>query len=337
MIREYLEISRLFNMGLTGIAPVIGALSMWNVEETPIIRLFVLFCIGCLSHVYGFVLNDVIDIKIDKLSKDLTSRPLVRGAITLKKATFFAVGCMAGSFILTIFFFKDLNGFLYIISILIAAYVFATIYNVVSKKYLGMDIFVTFAIFLLIIFGASTASYDRILSTPILWIVAFIGSIQVLFMNMINGAIKDIDHDVKGLAKTFAIWLGVKVKGNDITLPFSFKTIGYALETSRIFLIFLPFIILSDEFKFELFQIILLLIFVIITYISIYKLFSIKEFHRYKVRKNIGIIVIFMYATTPVMLYSLNPYIILMAFIPPIWFIFSNILLHKTILEAKTM
>jgi 4-hydroxybenzoate polyprenyltransferase len=324
-------------MGLTGIAPVIGALSMWNVEETPLFRLFILFFIGCLSHVYGFVLNDVIDIKIDKLSIELSSRPLVRGAITLKKATFFAFVCMIISFILTILFFNNLNGFSYIISILIIAYIFATIYNFISKKYLGMDIFVTGAIFLLIIFGASAASFEGLLTTPILWIVAIIGSIQVLFMNMINGAIKDIDHDEKGMAKTLPIWLGVKVKANEIYLPFSFKTIGYILETSRVSLIFLPFILLPDIFKPEIFQISLLVIFVIITYYSIYKLFSIRKFYRYKVRKNIGIIVIFMYATTPILLYSLNPYILIIALIPPIWFIFSNLLLHKTILEAKTM
>ena len=31
MLRDYIEITRLFNMGLTGVAPVLGALSMWDV------------------------------------------------------------------------------------------------------------------------------------------------------------------------------------------------------------------------------------------------------------------------------------------------------------------
>ena len=83
--------------------------------------------------------------------------------------------------------------------------------------------------------------------------------------------------------------------------------------------------------------IILLLILTICTFLSIYKLFSIDKFERNNVRKHIGILVMFMYATAPVMLYSLNPYIALVALIPPIWFIFSNIILHKTVLEPKTM
>lgn len=328
-------------MGLTGVAPVLGALSMWNIGETSIPMLFILFIIGCLSHIYGFVLNDVIDIKVDKLSRELTARPLVSGTITRKKATYFAVSCMALSWIFALFFYfyRDINilSFLIILSILIFAGILSTIYNVVSKKYPCMDIFVVSAIFFLIIFGAATVSHEQLFSTPLVWIVAFIGSIQVLFMNMINGAIKDIDHDAEGLAKTLAIRLGAGVKKGIVTLPYSLKTIGYLIEVSRSFLIFCPFIFLPNEFPIQIWQILLLIILTILTFFSIYKLFSIEKFERNKVRKHVGIVVIFMYATAPVMLYSLNPYIVLVALVPPLWFIFSNILLHKTVLAPKTM
>ena len=328
-------------MGLTGIAPVLGALAMWNIDQTSIPMLFVLFIIGCLSHIYGFVLNDVIDIKVDKLSKELTARPLVSGTITRKKAKYFAISCMILSWIFVIFFcfYRDLSilSFLIVLSILIFADFLSTIYNYVSKKCPVMDIFVVSAIFFLIIFGAATVSHEHLLSNPLVWIVAFIGAIQVLFMNMINGAIKDIDHDAKGMANTLAIWLGAGVKKGIITLPLSFKTIGYIIEASRSILIFIPFIILSNQFPFQMWQIIALIVLTILTFLSIYKLFSIGKFERNKVRKHIGIIVIFMYATTPVMLYSLNPYIVLVALIPPLWFVFSNIILHKTVLAPKTM
>jgi len=324
-------------MGLTGVAPVLGALSMWNVGQTPVPLLFILFIIGCFSHIYGFVLNDVIDTKVDKLSKELTARPLVSGIITRKKATYFAVSCMILSWIFAIFFYRDLQSFVIILGILIFADFLSTIYNSVSKKYPCMDVFVASAIFFLIIFGAATVSHEQLLSTPLVWIVAFIGSIQVLFMNMINGAIKDIDHDAEGLAKTLAIRLGAGVKKGMVTLPYSFKTIGYLIEASRSLLIFCPFIFLSNEFPIQIWQILLLVVLIILTFFSIYRLFSIKKFERNRVRKHVGIIVIFMYATTPVMLYSLNPYILLVALVPPLWFIFSNILLHKTVLAPKTM
>jgi len=332
-------------MGLTGIAPVLGALSMWTVSETTItlFQLFILFCIGCFSHVYGFVMNDIIDIKVDKLSNELFARPLVSGSISRKKAAIFAVVCMIFSFILSIFFFKDkeLVSCFLLISILIFAYILATIYNFASKKYPGMDFFVAGAIFFLILFGAATADIEQLLSNPLVWIVASIGALQVLFMNMFNGAIKDIDHDEKGLANTLAIRLGAKTHKGVITLPTSFKTVGYAVELVRSFLIFLPFLFLAPFNQVGeiaiLLRIAVLLMFTVIMLYLIYKLFSIKKFDRGRIRKYIGIIVIVMYSTTPIMLSSLNLYFILVAFVPPLWFISSNLVLHGTVLESKTM
>jgi len=154
---------------------------------------------------------------------------------------------------------------------------------------------------------------------------------------MINGAIKDIDHDAKGRADTLAIRLGAGVKNGRVTLPLPFKTIGYLIEMSRSVLIFSPFIFLSREFPVQGWQIGLLAMLTVLIFFSIYKLFSIQEFKRDQVRRHIGIIVIFMYATTPVMLSSLHFSILLVALVPPLWFMVSNLVLHKTVLEPKTM
>jgi hypothetical protein len=238
---------------------------------------------------------------------------------------------MIGSFLLSFVFFSDLLRYLVLAGILLIAYFLATVYDIASKKYPGMDLVLAGAIFFLILFGAS------IIGTPtkLAYVVALIGGIQVLFMNMINGAIKDIDHDEEGSANTVAIRLGAKVRAGVIALPLSFKTIGYLIEILRIVLIFLPFVFLG--LSPSLWQIALLVVFAIATFFSIYKLYSIKIFDRSRIRKLIGIIVIFMYATTPIMLSSLNIYIILVALISPFWFFASNLVLHKTIFEPKTM
>jgi 4-hydroxybenzoate polyprenyltransferase len=321
-------------MGLTGVAPVLGALSMFSIGSLSLPQLFVLFVIGCFSHTYGFVLNDIFDIRLDQLSKDLAMRPLVNGSITRRNATFFAFACLILSFILTIFFYTKLNAYLIIVFVLMVAFVFATVYDVLSKKYPGMDLFVAGAVFFLILFGASTVGRPSVLS----WIVALIGGLQVLFMNMINGAIKDIDHDKDGRAHTVAIWLGAKVHAGIIALPLSFKSTGYLIEIGRMLLIFIPFTpFVTPSLSLSLWQIALLVIFEVLIFVSIYKLYSIKTFDRARIRKGIGIIVIFMYATTPIMLSSLNIFIILVALVPPLWFFFSNLALHKTIFEPKTM
>lgn len=318
-------------MGLTAVAPVLGALSMWNVGSLSLWKLIILFIIGCLAHIYGFVINDVIDIRLDKLSKDLSARPLVRGSITRKRAAVFAVSCMIVSFLLSFVFFSNPLRYLIIAFILVIAYFLATIYDIASKKYPGMDLVVASAIFFLILFGASTIETPTILA----YVVALIGGIQVLFMNMINGAIKDIDHDKEGSANTVAIRLGAKIHAGVIALPLSFKTTGYLIEIARMALIFFPFVFLG--LSPSLWQLALLALFAIATFFSIYRLYCIKTFDRTRIRKLIGIIVIFMYATTPIMLSSLNIYIILVALIPPLWFFASNLVLHKTIFEPKTM
>ncbi|DAC73179.1 MAG TPA: hypothetical protein DSN98_01260 [Thermoplasmata archaeon] len=331
MLRDYIEITRLFNMGLTAIAPVLGALSMWNLHTFSLWKLLILFIIGSLAHAYGFILNDIIDIKVDKLSNDLKARPLVRGSISRRRAAFFAISCMVGSFLLSLVFFSELLNYVFLFFILLTAYFFATVYDVASKKYPGMDIFVAGAVFFLILFGASTIGTP----TTLAYIVALIGGLQVLFMNMINGAIKDIDHDKEGSANTIAIRLGAHIHAGIIALPLSFKTTGYLIEIARMTLIFIPFVCLGLHPS--IWQISLLVLLAVVTFFSIYKLYSIKTFDRTRIRKSIGIIVIFMYATTPVMLSSLNSYIMLVALIPPLWFFGSNLLLHKTIFEPKTM
>jgi len=333
MIRDYLEISRFFNMGITGIAPVLGAFSMYTVGGLSLLQLSLLFLIGCLSHTYGFVLNDVFDINIDVLSKDLMARPLVRGSITRRRATVFAVCCLLISFLLTWFFYTtlSLSRYLILLVVLGIAYTLATAYNILSKKYPGMDLLVASAIFFLILFGA--CAVGRL--TPLAWIVALIGGLQVLFMNMINGAIKDIDHDKDGKARTLAIWLGAKVHAGVIALPLSFKTMGYLIEISRTVLVFLPLVFFFRPLS--LWQLPLLAFFTVLTFVFIYRLFSIKVFDRSRIRRNIGIIVICMYATAPIMLSYLNVWFLIAALIPPIWFLLSNILLHNTFLEPKTM
>jgi len=181
------------------------------------------------------------------------------------------------------------------------------------------------------LFGAATVGTPTILA----YIVALIGGLQVLFMNMINGAIKDIDHDKEGKARTVAIWLGAKVHAGIIALPLSFKTTGYLIEIARTTLIFIPFAF--QLIQPAVWQIALLILLTVLTFYSIYKLYSIKTFDRNRIRKSIGVTVILMYATAPVMLSSLNVFIILVALIPPLWFFCSNLALHRTIFEPKTM
>ncbi|HEC95272.1 MAG TPA: hypothetical protein ENI45_04830 [Thermoplasmatales archaeon] len=88
---------------------------------------------------------------------------------------------------------------------------FITLYDLVSKKFPLMDIFVALGIFFLILYGAATVVKDVHQITTIAWIVCILGSIQVLFMQTIAGGMKDIENDFKKGAKTLAVRMGVKM------------------------------------------------------------------------------------------------------------------------------
>ncbi|HEC89131.1 MAG TPA: hypothetical protein ENI44_00925, partial [Thermoplasmatales archaeon] len=98
-IREYLKLARSFNAVLTGISPVMGAIAM---QQFNIIYLFLLFLVGFLGHTYGFVLNDILDYRIDKDSEEISDRPLVSGTISIRQAWIFAISSMVIAFIIAI-------------------------------------------------------------------------------------------------------------------------------------------------------------------------------------------------------------------------------------------
>jgi len=90
-ITEYLKLARSFNAVLTGVSPIMGALSM-EFYEVP--TLILLFFVGFFGHTFGFVYNDIVDYKIDKSSKGIRDRPLVSGTISLRNAWIFALSAM---------------------------------------------------------------------------------------------------------------------------------------------------------------------------------------------------------------------------------------------------
>ena len=99
MIREYLKLARSFNSFLTGISPVMGAISMGDFN---LIHLTILFFIGFFGHTYGFVINDIFDYEIDKHNKELNDRPLISGTISMRKAWIFAILALIISFLLAL-------------------------------------------------------------------------------------------------------------------------------------------------------------------------------------------------------------------------------------------
>ena len=336
MIKEYLKLARSYNAVLTGISPVMGAIAMQQYNH---LHLFLLFLVGFLGHTYGFVLNDILDYKIDKSSREISSRPLVSGTISIKKAWTIACASMIAAFIVAVYIGFITQSF-FPLAILAISACFITLYDLTSKKFPFMDILVALGIFFLILYGAIT-SVDTIYQiATIVWIVCILGLIQVLYMQIVAGGIKDIENDFKGGARTLAIKMGVRVIDGNLKVTSSFKTLVYSIQLANVIIVFLPFFIIwkiNNPSILQYFQWSLLGIIAVLMFVPTYKLLSMKRFERFKAIKLAGIYYVFNFALVPIMLMSLNPWAGLLVFFPGLGFILSNLTLHGTILQPKTM
>jgi 4-hydroxybenzoate polyprenyltransferase len=335
-VREYLKLSRSFNAVLTGVSPVMGAIAM---GQNNILTLFMLFLIGFFGHTYGFVLNDIIDYNIDKTSKEISDRPLVSGTISIKKAWIYAIFSMIISFIIA-FYLALTTSIYYPIIVLASSAVFVTIYDLISKKIPGMDIILTTSIFFLILYGASTFVKDIFNVTKLALIVCILGSIQVLFMNAIAAGMKDIENDYKRGARTLAIKMGVRIIDGKLKVPIKFKSLAYGIQLVDILLVLLPFFIVWNVTKLSILQYLqwgIIIIIGIILFVLSSKLLNMKYFDRKKARGYIGSHYMINFTIVPIMLMTLNPWAGLIMFLPGLGFILSNIILHGTISQPKTM
>ena len=339
MVREYLKLARSFNAVLTGVSPVMGAIAM---EQYNILCLFLLFLVGFLGHTFGFVFNDIVDYKIDKYSKEISDRPLISGTISVKKAWVFAIASMVAAFIIAIYIAVTTHSFFPIVVLAISSF-FIILYDLTSKKFPFTDVLVALGLFFLILYGAFYGNvpvksiYDI---TKLAWIVCVLGSIQVLFMQIVTGGMKDIENDFMKGAKTLAVQMGVRIVNGNLKVSSSFKTLAYSIQLTDIIIAFLPFFIIQNFSKspiLQYFQWLMLVIIAILMFFLSHKLLSMKRFERFRARKLIGSHYVTNFALVPIMLMSLNPWSGLLVFFPAVGYILSNIIVHGTILQPKTM
>ncbi|MEM0466106.1 MAG: UbiA prenyltransferase family protein [Candidatus Thermoplasmatota archaeon] len=335
-IREYLKLARSFNAVLTGVSPVMGALAMGQYN---VFILFLLFLVGFFGHTFGFVFNDIIDYTLDTQSQEISDRPLVSGTITKKNAYLFAFAAMFVAFLIASLIAYTTNQYFPLVILLLSAGCIA-LYDLISKKYPFTDIFVALGIFFLIIYGALTVTGKLTLLTPITWIVGILGAIQVLYMQIIAGGMKDIENDYKHGANTLAVKLGVRIYDNQLIISKNFKAIAYGLQLVDFIMVGIAFYILKESLQISFFQVaqwILLIFIALLMFFLSHKLLSMKRFDRMKARKYIGSHYMINFALVPIMLMTQNLWIGLLAFFPALGFILSNLILHGTLLQPKTM
>jgi len=312
-------LGRLHSAVLLGLVPVYGALLMG--ERDPF-HLTILFIIGLLSHTFGFALNEVADLKVDRASSDLKGKPLVKGAISYRAALAFVMGSLALCFILPILVYPD--RVYYLIPILIPTVLIGIIYDLRGKRWPGSDFILSFYVLLYCLFGAATVSTAF---SEMVWIVAILAYLQTLFQNVVAG-LKDADHDHLAGGLTTPLRMGVRVTKGRMVQPRAFCGLLAAVKGVHIGVLFYP--IFFGIIEPSPLQLLLLaaLSFAMLTSAS--AISKISSFDRNGIKRMIGVHEIFTYLLFPVLIMGVVGWQIalFLAVFPIIWLAVTLMLLY---------
>jgi 4-hydroxybenzoate polyprenyltransferase len=332
LLFEYARLLRLPGLGGFSLAPVFGAISLMEIDVNIEFKdITLIFLIGLFSAIYSFVSNDIIDVEVDKLSKEPEKRPLVTGTISKQIALLISIICVVGAFtiVFTFYYRNQISFYLGLLCLILAA-VFGTIYNVYGKKFATSAFLAALSEAFLVLVGAFMLSPDGTLSI-FTWVIVVLMFNQILFMTAVLGGVKDADHDHLLNVKNLALASGVKVtKDKKLFIPMSFKAFALGIRFFSAFIVFVPFAFYGVEF--EIWQILLLILFVAgILYLGV-KLINIKTLERTdEIIKLVGLQGALRYSLIPILLIPVVGllYAFILIIFPLVWYIISTPLCGK--------
>jgi len=252
---------------------------------------------------------------------------LVKGTITKRNALIYIISIFILAFLLA-FSYLDIV----ILLIFLLGMFLATLYDVFSKRISGMDFILGASVATGAIFGSATVSFHFTEQAYIIWILAFI---QTLNLNLIAGGLKDADHDSLYGSKHLSTKLGVRVENDSFIVPRSFKFVAFFFGI--LYAVFVFASIFFGVFDLQMWQVLSLIIVNIAFLYVTYKMVYLKIFVRLEMRKYVVLQYNINWFNVPILLISVNPWAGLLIFIPIGGLIVSNIMLYRTVFRPKMM
>jgi 4-hydroxybenzoate polyprenyltransferase len=324
-IREIAVLIRIQQLG-TSITAVIGGLTVkgFNLDFFDFLLLFI---IGMIVNIGGQVHNDIIDYDIDKRSKELKERPLVKGTVSFMQAKIIVLFCLFLVFAIILYFYASI----FALSVIVISFIFGVLYNIYSKKIPGSDLFLSVSLSLFLLFGAIvvTDNFKGFNDISVLtWIVFALTFIHVFLMDALGGGLKDAKNDRESGAKTLAIFLGVKAN-DDLHITLSYKLIILFFEFFTIVFALSTFIFFGYEYS--VYQLILILLLIVLMVYSTLKLLSLKTFDRKKIKYHNRNHELGGYVLVPIVLLNVIGFywVGFLIFFPIIWFIVFNYIFYR--------
>jgi len=183
---------------------IYGALSV--TPRLPLEKLIVPALVASCFHCFAYVSNDVIDLELDKTVPSRILTPLVRGVITRRAATAFALCQIPVSLLLT----KAQGAPVLAYAVLLLGFALMAIYNIWGKRIkvtLLTDISQAISWALLTVYGALVvgAQVNRLC-----FILALYRVVYICFINGVTASLRDLATDYTFGLNSTAILLGAR-------------------------------------------------------------------------------------------------------------------------------
>lgn len=223
-LADLYSFARVAVFGFTAMLPLIGALAV--TVRLDAATLAALLVVAVSFHVYAYVLNDVMDLEIDRRRPQRANDPLVAGRIARASALGIAVAQVPLAFLAA----RWLGASSAAVLALGAAFTALGAYDVWGKRCLLpplTDFVQAFGWACLVLFGAVTAGG---VTAEALWLcIAVIA--YVMLTNGVHGALRDLRGDLEGGARTTAIYFGARLlPPASVDVPRSLLVYGVALH-----------------------------------------------------------------------------------------------------------
>lgn len=189
--------------GYTAVLPLIGAGTTG--ADVSVGQMGALLVTAVSFHIFAYLLNDIIDLPLDKTQPSRLNYPLVSGLMTLQRTRLLAVVQLP--FLLLLWWLLDGNG----LSLLYLLWAMGgmAIYNFLGKRnpLPPLTDFVQGTSWAaLLLFGAASVAEP----TSQTWLAAGFIIVYILLVNGINGSLRDLAKDLAFGARTTAIWSGAR-------------------------------------------------------------------------------------------------------------------------------
>ncbi len=285
----------------------------------------IIFLIGIFYHVFGYVLNDYADIEVDKRSSEPKKNPLISGMISPRSALALAFGSGGAAVVFSIVFFPRFEPTILLFLTLLCI----SVYDFSRRRIREIsDVIIAGSLMFSFFYGASCVKYPWGMT---IWIIGLIIFVGIIFVNGVEGALKDVDHDYVSGGRSVAAILGVKVQAGRVIIPWKFKSFAYGLYAICIVLaiLFIRQPEIMAWYRLEIQLLIFIPLIVIITF-GISRLLTLKDFLRSRIRQLYALI----NGTAGVLIFLLVMPIIgvlsslILIVMPVSWYVLCNIVLY---------